>query len=1055
MKRLAICLLALGGGGMAFLDAAEVEDLFENRVRPVLETRCITCHGPERQDGDLRLDTRGQVQAESLGRLAGGKSDAPKSCALSEKEGEAFASWIEAGLPWPEGVSIDSNQKEKWSRHWAFQPVSEPEVPAIGDAEFVRNSVDAFVLSKLRESGLDPSPEADRRTLIRRLHFTITGLPPSSSEVDRFVSSSDENAYEKLVEELLNSPHYGEHWARHWLDVARYSDSKGYIYAREERFWVHSWAYRDWVVDALNGDLPYDRFVQLQLAADQLVEPDADDLAAMGFLTLGRRFQGVERDIIDDRIDVVTRGMMGLTVGCARCHDHKYDPIPTADYYSLHGVFASSRERLVSLGGSDVGGKEFQAELAKRREALRTRFEKEWQEGTDRARSRIGDYLFAQTELGKYPANGFDQIFSKDDLLPAFVHRWDDFLKEAGKRNDPLFVPWHLYAGLPDEDFAARAAEIVFEPDSVHPDVEKIFRVPPKSMREVADRYAELFDGVEESDKGPLAAAVFGPGSPATIPDLPIVHSETFFHSGAVTELYKLEGEIYRWIRNSKVEAPQALVLEDRARPVSTPVFLRGNPLRKGELTPRQFLGVLSGDGRKPFEKGSGRLELARAIADPGNPLTARVMVNRVWGHHFGKGLVRTPSDFGLRSDPPSHPELLDWLTARFVADGWSVKKLHRTILLSSTFRQSSNHPNQEATRVDPDNRLLWRMNARRLSWEQFRDSMLSASGDLDDRIGGKPVSLFNEPYPKRRTIYGLVDRQFLPALLRTFDFANPDLHIPRRSETTVPQQALFFMNDPLVLERSRALAAHSKKASSSEEDRIRLLFRNTWQRDPSPVELAEARSLLVAAENVKPADLAPPTAPDWSYGYGAFDEGTDRVRSFARLPHFTGSAWQGGGKWPDSKLGWVQLTAEGGHPGNKRDHAAIRRWTAPAAMTISIDTELIHEPEPGDGIRAFIVSSRVGKLASATIHQDSIEMKLQSLEVVKGETIDFVVDIDEVLNSDQYLWEVTLFEASRGEDSRTWNSVADFPKKEVPQLTGWEQLAQALLCSNEFLFVD
>jgi hypothetical protein len=689
--------------------------------------------------------------------------------------------------------------------------------------------------------------------LIRRASYGLTGIPPSSGEVAEFIADTDPGAYTKLVDRLLKSPHYGEQLGRRWLDVARYSDTKGYVYAREERFWVHAWTYRDWVVRALNEDMPYNRFLVLQLAADQLEERRKGDLAAMGFLTLGRRFLGVKHEIIDDRIDVVTRGTMALTVSCARCHDHKYDPIPTADYYSLYGVFESSAERLITLEGETMGGEAFQSELRKRQEKLRETMAARRAESSARVREFVADYLKAQTELDKYPAEGFDQIFEKTDLLPSFVRRWEMYLREAKRRDDPVFVPWHTFARLPTKSFKERAIVETrllnqADKDGTNPIVARAFAKPPESFEEVIDRYAEIFADIDSQWTGALEAAkeknvkppvgltdpeaemlrqvLHGPGAPCEVPDLPIVHSELFFASDEINELWKLQGNVDRWIIESKVEAPFALALTDRATPVNARILVRGNPLNRGRETPRQFLSALSGDERKPFQRGSGRLELAMAIVDPANPLTARVIVNRVWAHHFGRGLVARSSDFGLRSAPPSHPELLDWLAARFVAEGWSPKKLHRRILLSAVYRQSSTGPAAEsilerAIETDPDNRLLWRMDPRRLTYEEFRDSLLASSGELNLRVGGKAVDLFEQPFSTRRTLYGLIDRQFLPDTLRIFDFANPDLHIPKRAETTVPQQALFFMNHPFVIERATVLAA-SLMVCGSPEDRIR-----------------------------------------------------------------------------------------------------------------------------------------------------------------------------------------------------------------------------------------
>ena len=567
----------------------------------------------------------------------------------------------------------------------------------------------------------------------------------------------------------------------------------------------------------------------------------------------------------------------------------------------------------------------------------------------------------------------------------------------------------------------------------------------------------------DEADEQ-LRRLLYGPGSLCEVPDEPVVHIEYDVDSAACNELWKLQGEVDRAIIGAASQPRFAVIIEDREFPTEPRIFKRGNSANKGDDVPRQFLMLLSGDNRQPFQHGSGRLEMAKAIIDPANPLTARVIVNRVWAHHFGAGLVASVGDFGTRADPPSHPELLDWLTSKFIADGWSLKKLHRLIVLSAAYRQSSKGPDDEgaivnAQTVDPANRLLWRMNVHRLSFEELRDSMLAVSGQLDLRQGGKPTDLFKAPFPLRRTIYGLVDRQFLPGTLRMFDFANPDLHIPQRSETTVPQQSLFLMNHPLTLERARDLAAainmHKRNATMLEghpEDDVRRLFRCVLQRDPTTEQLDDARQLL--SSDVADNEAPPRTAADWSYGFGAFDETSQRVPEFTPLPHFTGTAWQGGTAWPDAKLGWLQLTATGGHPGDDREHASVRRWTAPAAMTISVQSEVMHEPEAGDGIRVFIVSSRTGLLQSSKVHHQTTAMNADSLTVESGETIDFVVDIGDVLNSDQHFWRCTLTTTAT-EPSATWNSETDFPRSMTQRLTLLEQLAQVLLCSNEFMFVD
>lgn len=1062
--------------------AEDGETFFESKIRPVLANRCVACHGPDRKEGGRRLDSR-----EAIGELAGtgrlmkvirGESAAPASCVLEPRLTENFLRWISLGLPWPEKATVASREDraELAHRHWAFQPVREPAVP-----DETKNPIDAFVAAGLVPTGLVPSPEADRRTLMRRLSYTLTGLPPSQAEILQFVNDPDPKAYEHLVDRLLASPHYGEHWARHWLDVARYSDTKGYVYAREEKNWAHAWTYRDWVVSSLNEDMPYDRFLLLQLAADQVLDRRPGDEAAMGFLTIGRRFLGVKHDIIDDRIDVVTRGMLGLTVGCARCHDHKYDPIPAADYYALHGVFDSSIEKLVPLSGGDEA---FQKAHRDRVKLLDEMMDKSRSEAADRVRERVVEYLKAQRELDKYPADGFDQILQKTDLLPAFVHAWRDFLRNAAERHDPIFAFWHAYAALPKDGFAAAAAVRVG--DSVaaksHPTIAGVFSTPPTSFNEVITRYGNVFheiDGkwkaalaeaektkvpppnaLEDADAESLRRVLYGGGSPCEVPEGPVVNVEVFFDTAAINELWKLENAISRSILTNPAPIPAALTLVDRALPTEPRILLRGNSLTLGASVPRQFLEILSGKDRHPFQIGSGRLELAQAIIAPENPLTARVIVNRVWAHHFEAGLVNTPSDFGTRAEPPSHPELLDWLATKLVQDGWSLKALHRRILTSATYRQSSLGPGdgeaaQRNRTVDPANRLLWRVTPHRLGYEEFRDSMMAVSGDLDGRVGGKPVDAFKPPYSQRRALYGKVDRQFVPGVLRMFDFANPDLHIPQRNETTVPQQALFFLNHPFVLDRARAVAKVAGDSNSLSE-RVRALFRMTVQRDPSGTEIMESLALVEAAGDLS-FPSAPATAADWSYGYGAMDEKTQRISAFTKLPHFTNGAWQGGPAVPDPKLGWVYLNASGGHPGNDKNHAAIRRWTAPKAMTLAIRSRLTHDSAAGDGIRGFMVSSRVGFLGSAVIQGKSMDLNVATLAVEAGETIDFLVDIGGGLNSDQFLWKIDLKGAHDDPErpGKAWNAESDFPVDQATPLTAWEQLAQALLCSNEFLFVD
>lgn len=1086
---------------------------FETDVRPLLVEHCQKCHGPKKQEAGLRLDSRQAILkgGDSGPAVVPGKPDEslligavrhtgdvkmPPAGKLKDRQIVALTQWVREGAVWPATEATDEKLAEIWRRHWAFQPIAKPALPSVRDGSWERTPIDRFVLAKLEASALTPSPQADRRTLIRRVTYDLTGLPPAPEEVDSFVNDPAPDAYARLVDRLLESPQYGEQWARHWLDVARYADTKGYIYAREQRFWVHASAYRDWVVNAFNGDLPYDRFLMLQVAADQAAPDDRAASAAMGFLTLGRRFLGVTHDIFDDRIDVVTRGTMGLTVACARCHDHKYDPIPTADYYSLYGVFLNSTERMAPIAepaARDEAYAAFEKELEARQTKLRETTLAKRNEAADRVRQRVTDYLVAQTELSKYPEEGFDQILAVTDLIPTFVRRWEAWLALEVRADDPVFRPWRKFAELKADDFATKAEGVVHElaktNGAANSRVLRALMPPPASMREVAERYGKLLLDVDREWKAACEAAkaagtpepaklaepesevirqvLYDAGSPCLVPDEAIVSTESYFDSGSLTELWKLQGEVDRWLIDSPLAPAHAVSLVDRQLIRPARIFRRGNPANRGAAVTRHFPSVVAGPDPKPFTHGSGRFELAQAIIDPANPLTARVWVNRVWQHHFGAGLVRTASDFGIRAEPPSHPELLDWLATRFVADGWSTKRMHRLILLSNTYQQRSDGPADVAAReranlVDPENRLLSRANVRRLTFEEFRDSLLAIAGRLDLKIGGRPSDLFANggTVHRRRTLYGFVDRQFLPTTLRVFDFANPDLHIPLRSETTVPQQALFALNHPFVAQQAQALVVRAGQGGVSDPaEKFRRMCRAAYQREASSAQIDAALAFLKsAAEEPTPAPRAETLA--WQYGFGELDETAKRLKSFKALPHFTGTAWQGSAQWPDAALGWVQLTAQGGHPGNDLAHSAVRRWVTPHDGTYSVASTAIHEVAAGNGIRCWIFSSRGGVLASLALHNQRQAMNVDSVVLQKGDTLDFVVDINGDLNSDQYLWAPEIREMPTAAGSAVaapsrWEAERDFSGPQPILLNPWEQLAQILLIANELMFVD
>ena len=1078
-------------------------DYFETSVRPVLATVCGKCHGEKTQHGGLRADSLAHL-------LSGGDSGAaivpgdvegslliaavrrtgdypmPPETPLKPDQVAALERWIEMGAPWTPGDPVNVNSPDARETHWAFQPIQKITPPETSAGDSIATPVDQFVQAKLREQHLQGSSPADRATLIRRVTYDLTGLPPTFEDVQAFVADDSPAAYERLVERLLDSPAYGEHWARYWLDLARYSDTKGYVYAREERRFVHAWNYRDWVVEAFNRNLPYDQFLLTQLAADQYCPEDSAAQAGMGFITVGRRFLGNTHDIIDDRIDVVGRTTMGLTLACARCHDHKYDPIPTADYYSLYGVFFNSSDAITSLDPEKLAAtdNEVVKEFRKRNQELKQAMQAAQQEASDRVRARIAEYLFAQTEPEKYPDTTFGQIFSKEDIIPSFVHQIGGYLHRAKKEHDPVFEAWHRYAAIPDDQFEIGTKQVTDElatlpSGSINPLVLDSFREPPASMREVADRYGKLLTEVDvegkqaasdslastlSPEKLPLWNFLHASTSPCVLPGDAIVGTEYFFDNATTTQLWKLQSSVDQWIIEHATDLPHTLRLEDKVILKEPHVFRRGDPANRGSQVTRHFPTVIAGDNSPAFDQGSGRMQLAQGIVAKDNPLTSRVWVNRIWQHYFDIGLVPTSSDFGTRAPQPPHQDLLDWLASELMESGWDTKHIHRQIVLSNTYRQSSLGPadetaNRNAHLADPENRLLWKMNPHRLSFEELRDAMLAVSQELDPRMGGPGEVLFSDnDAHHRRTLYGYVDRQFLPSLFRTFDFANPDLHIPNRSETTVPQQALFGLNHAFVAARASDLSGLAESnAPADPAGQIEYLFEAVYQRTPSVEERTMALQFLEASQPTDPPPAPPRSADHWAYGYGAVTDDGFKQETFQKLPHFTGTAWQGGPQWPDSSLGWAQLTADGGHPGNTADFAVVRRWSPGVAGRFSVRCQVDHQHEVGNGIRCWVISSCDGVLKKFDLHHGSQEFSLENLDVNEDQTLDFIVDINGNLNSDDFHWSIDIDRTSSAETESVmhWNAQDDFPHPPRRELTPLEQLAQTLLLSNEFLFVD
>jgi hypothetical protein len=941
--------------------------------------------------------------------------------------------------------------------HWAFQSIKRPHVP---DGS-TRDPIKWFILKALDEAKISMSASAERRDWIRRLYYNLTGLPPSYSEIVRWESDkrSDSEISRELVDELLGSTSYGEHWARLWLDVARYSDTKGYAYGSEEFNFPHAWLYRDWVIDAFNKDLSYKKFVLMQLAADLMLDQglcDRSDLAAMGYLTLGRRFISVEPDIIDDRIDVVTRGLMGLTVSCARCHDHKFDPIPTKDYYALYGVFKSSQEELTALGIKNSGPL---AELNKKKDSLAQEFEKKAQELESRFLVRAGEYMLASLKIEEVPPPDFAEIIEKDDLNPAQIRRWYEYLSQNDREMDPVFRPWISLAKLNEKTFSEEVETILNGLSGSNALViSKLREMPLMGMSDVADCYADLFQSVGKSPQNSvdylqLIDVVSGKGSPIRVPRDYIHDVEWLFDEGSKTALKKMLADIEREVIRLGEEAPHSLILVDRSAPLNVNVFNRGDYSNQGQHVVRGYLSMFGSGGDTKFTEGSGRFELAKKIVSKNNPLTARVIVNRIWRAHFGEGLVKTESDFGLRSEDPSHPELLDFLASELIDSDWSIKHIQRLIATSSVSRIfSSAFPIK-----DPENRLLSVYPRRRLSFESMRDTMLSISGELDLRYGGPPKEMFGGEASKRRSVYGKIDRQFLPSVLRVFDFANPELHAPRRYRTNVPQQALFLMNSNFSIDRAKALSVrvHNDYPDGDINAKINRSYEYVYGRRPNSEEINRSVLFIEDSKSTEKEDKVLTEA--WSYGFGEFNEESGKITNYKALPSFNGSAWGGGSEWPDPTLGWVQLTAEGGHVGNSVKHATVRRWRAPSSSQIQITGSISKVEACGDGIRAWISSSRNGLIAKWQVEFGKEQPAIiNDLQVEEGEIIDFIVDCGEKddFYCDGFIWSPLI--KSLGEEI-SWSARNHFSGKSNSDLSlsAWQRFAQALLISNEVMFLD
>ncbi len=873
----------MGAAGAASSEEARNLEFFERSVRPLLSQHCYSCHAKGQAKGGLSL-------ADRKGLLAGGEGGAvvslgkpgespliaaiegrdglqmPPNSKLSENEVAALKRWVELGAPWPESKEGTAASRAAGGvtaedrAFWAFQPVRSPVRPRVADPGWVRRPLDEFVLAGLEQQGLRPVPEADRRTFLRRATFDLTGLLPQPGEVAEFVADERPDAYERLIDRLLASPQYGERWARSWLDVARYGEDQAHTF--QARLYPNGFRYRDWVVEAFNRDLPYDRFVMEQIAGDLLPEAaeDRERAAALGYLALGPVYYKdagcagkAESDEIDDRIDTLCRGFLGLTVSCARCHDHKFDPISTKDYYGLAGVFASTEYREVPLVPDEVV-REYDRkaqEIKDREKAVtdgRTQAIKDLGEQFARETAKSLVAVWRLTAMGQTPTGEeWDQAANETKVPRVILERWGEFLKSDVAKQRSYLKELH----------AAVTAAAMSEPRDPSP--EEVAAVEQASQRVQEPLLAAIearrqsmepaakdgATGDAQKDKPKLEPAqteilkdlLTDKSAPLALPK---DRAEKLFSEETKGKLAALQKEVEQAKGGLGPKYPFAHGLAD-GTPKNLKVHVRGNHKELGEEAPRQFLAILSPENAAPFQQGSGRLELAQAIANPANPLTARVLVNRVWLNHFGRGLVGTPSNFGLLGERPTHPELLDHLAERFIASGWSIKALHREIMLSATYRLGSDPRRGDAARelaADPDNRLLWRQNRRRLEIEAWRDAMLQASDRLDDRLGGAAISL-GDAGNRRRTLYAAISRHDLNGTLRLFDFPDPNLTSERRVTTTVPMQQLFVLNSEFLTQQAKALSRRVQEEARSADDasRIEQVYAILFQRKPTDTE--------------------------------------------------------------------------------------------------------------------------------------------------------------------------------------------------------------------------
>ena len=902
---LTACLLS---GSIARCTDAEVgTEFFERKIRPLLVQHCFACHGQGQKKGGLSLADRDslmaggdrgvvvQLDAPAKSLLVeaveyGGEVQMPPNGKLADHEIALIRQWTAAGLPWPKQAGVASGGIRTSSEitigdreFWSFRPFTQQPIPAVRDSQWPRTRIDVFLLNRLEEESLAPSPDTDRRVLLRRAAFDLTGLPPQDDDLAEFLSDAQPDAFERATDRLLASPHHGERWARHWLDVARYGEDQAHTF--QARVYPNGFRYRDWIIRSFNHDLPFDQFVAQQIAGDLIRDPNSasqkiEQAPGLGFFALGPVYYAdagcapkAQADEWDDRLDTLTRGFLGLTLACARCHDHKFDPLTVQDYYALAGVFASSRYEEIPLVPADVV-KRYDEAVAKSKaqeEQLSAAQNAAMRQIAESQIGEIGKYVVAAWTLHQRRKVQADfsvaKIAEEFSLKETFVEGWRKHLGADNQKQRGHLAKF-------DQRLAAEDAKTDL---SQNPEARPAIEAIAQQIQEaVVDAIAERARR-EEANKAAVSAAPEDQKSKVAKPQLDKPQADllqavvydgkapfavakdklaTFVSAEKQAELQQLAAQAEQTKQAIGPKFPTAHGLAD-AEPKNLKIHVRGNHKTLGDEVPRRFLSILSAGEPAPFASGSGRLELARAVASPANPLTARVMVNRVWQQHFGRGIVDTPSNFGMLGAPPTHPELLDDLAARFVADGWSLKQLHRELVLSSAYRQSS-ALTDEGQQRDPENRLLWRAARQRLDIEQWRDVMLLVTGQLDTSVGG-PSQNLNDANHRRRTLYSSVSRHELNATLRLFDFPDPNLTSERRSLTTVPMQQLFMLNSDFMVRQSRALAARLNAAPHADDTtQVLAAYQLVFQREASSDERELCVEFVRRAAADRQAKLSP-----------------------------------------------------------------------------------------------------------------------------------------------------------------------------------------------------